>query len=228
MKPPWWNILGSETCMPGCAGTAYDLKKDCCDAGGNLHPGQVSNGKGKCSPGCGGKPYDPDKDCCDKLGNFHQGEAPVWWGLSCSKEAWQDKKDEAAIKEWEDGTSGESAHVICGKYGSFSYELRGWTGSPCGMQECVKKHEMTHVSDYKQNFPGACSGENASELPDIPSDKWPKFKKITECRAHTTEISCINQKLSAAPLNSCKNFLKTWRKKAEDKKKFTYGCVGNE
>ncbi|MBI5243665.1 MAG: hypothetical protein HY922_08290 [Elusimicrobia bacterium] len=181
MKPPWWNILGSETCMPGCAGTAYDLKKD----------------------------------CCDKLGNFHQGEAPTWWGLSCSKEAWQQKKDEAAIKSWENKTKGKDVESVtkCDGNGGFQIDYGLWQDVPCGMKDCVTLHEKYHIGDFKNFYPNACKkGQHAGESPIVPTADIPKFEQQTECAAHLrVSAPCLDQKASQAPSNACKSFLKQQR-----------------
>ncbi|MBI5244897.1 MAG: hypothetical protein HY922_14620 [Elusimicrobia bacterium] len=195
MKPPWWNILGSETCMPDCAGTAYDPKKDCCDASGTLHKGVVANADGT----CGGKPSP------SKIEEAWTAMADMSWGIAWELRNFLLRKPDAAIE--------------CDGAGDYRPQMNFADDAPCGIRDCVTQHEKVHVADWQVKFVLGCAGkEPGTHIPMGEGKEYQQFVDYSECRASSKAISCFKNKLKQNPSFFCRWELEKYTNSQEDLK----------
>jgi hypothetical protein len=154
--------------------------------------------------------------------------------LTCSKKAWQEKKDKAAAMEWERTWEDKKKQGVdvngrmeCGIDGKFQPNLGAYVDAPCGLMECVRAHEYFHIEYFSKSHPDACMQQNltAGQAPKFSDD----IADPSECHAYLEiEVPCIVSKKSQSPSGACKNFLEEQRrqaiKNAFDPKPNGYDC----
>lgn len=93
-----------------------------------------------------------------------------------------------------------SATIQCNGKGGYEVVLNSWATAKCGTKKCVIKHERSHISDWKAQWPAGCKGQPKGYLPKgDPPDKplmtvaeYNAFLKKSECKAHKADLKCAN------------------------------------
>lgn len=83
------------------------------------------------------------------------------------------------------------ATVLCDGGGGFEVDLGMYKNFPCGVPNCVEKHENSHVQDIQKDVPEACKNKKKGDTPDVLVRNPDEWKKATECKAHTIELGCL-------------------------------------
>jgi hypothetical protein len=122
------------------------------------------------------------------------------------------------------------ATIVCDGNGGYRPDLRGWAGAPCGIEDCVRRHEQSHADDWAKRYPDGCKnadGTNKLDGTDIPlgGPGYDDFLKKSECDAYTIEIPCEEAALQGAS-GDCKTQVEGVLKdsKAQQKKYCSGGC----
>lgn len=107
-----------------------------------------------------------------------------------------------------------AATIVCDGSGGYMPQLNSWAGAPCGIEDCVRKHEESHARDWQKRYPDGC--KNADGTPkaagaDIPlgGPGYSDFLKKSECDAYTVEVPCEEAALSNATTDECKTYVKS-------------------
>lgn len=96
------------------------------------------------------------------------------------------------------------ATVVCDGNGGYKIQLNEFEDAPCGIEECVLKHEQTHVEHLNAVYPGTfspCAGVKAGT--QVPLSDKPAFINFSECAAHSGEIGCLGGRLSQGQSSYC-------------------------
>jgi hypothetical protein len=106
-----------------------------------------------------------------------------------------------------------SATIVCDGKGDYRVALNGWAGARCGIEDCVKRHEESHASDWRKRFPDGCKNADGTPKPDgadIPlgGPGYDDFLKKSECDAYTIEVPCEQAALDNAATEDCKTYVK--------------------
>jgi hypothetical protein len=121
-----------------------------------------------------------------------------------------------------------SAGIECDGSGGFRVDIGSWSTAPCGIVDCVRTHEETHI-DYRlrRGFKDSCKKADGKPIdagvkpPPLPADDLKK----SECAAFTAEIACQEANLSKASAE-CKPKIEEHLKadKAEKERNCGGGC----
>ena len=94
--------------------------------------------------------------------------------------------------------AGGAATIVCNGSGGYRVAMNDWAGATCGIEECVRKHEESHASDWKGRWPDGCKDKaDGAQIP-LGGTGYPAFLKTSECTAYGVEESCISPKAAAA------------------------------
>lgn len=99
--------------------------------------------------------------------------------------------------------AGGSATIVCDGNGGYRVEYGGWNDVPCGIKDCIRLHEESHIADWRARFPNGCKNADGSNKPDgaaVPTggDGYAAFLKASECTAYTVELTCVTALTPAA------------------------------
>jgi hypothetical protein len=86
--------------------------------------------------------------------------------------------------------------------------MGSWAGAPCGIEGCVRRHELSHAADWKARWPNGCKGKTAGDTIPLGGAGYAAFLKASECRAYGVEQTCITPLKNAARTEPCKTKLK--------------------
>jgi hypothetical protein len=90
------------------------------------------------------------------------------------------------------------ATIVCDGKGGYRVDLRGWANAPCGLVACIRRHEETHITDWKGRWPDGCKDKaDGAQIP-LGGAGYDAFLKASECRAYTAELACNAPLLDAA------------------------------
>lgn len=102
------------------------------------------------------------------------------------------------------------------------------TKYPYGVQDCTRKHEQSHIKDWKRRYgSNICEGRKKGDLPHYNFSKWKFWKssykdflKKSECKAWKIGLKCREKKLkdccSDKNPSACEKFVKDKVKQAKD------------
>jgi hypothetical protein len=81
--------------------------------------------------------------------------------------------------------------------------LNAFAGAPCGIEDCVRKHEESHLGEWRVRYPEGCKNADGTPKPDatpVPTGGpgYEAFLKQSECTAYTNEIACQQANLAGA------------------------------
>ena len=106
------------------------------------------------------------------------------------------------LRHWQPYNGG-AATIVCDGSGGYGVDLGGWAGAPCGIEDCVRRHEESHARDWARRWPNGCKNSDGSNKPagaQIPlgGPGYAAFLRQSECDAYTVEEGCIAPLLAAA------------------------------
>jgi hypothetical protein len=111
--------------------------------------------------------------------------------------------------------------IICD--GSGSLTINEATSYKHGVQDCTRKHESSHRSDWYGRYGNEiCKGRKKGDLPHFdPKGKeaYADFLKASECAAWKIGQTCRNEKLAACADDACKSYVKTFTTQADSEVK---------
>lgn len=96
-----------------------------------------------------------------------------------------------------------SATIVCNGSGGYRVSM-GWAATAtCGIGDCVRRHEESHITDWRRRYPDGCKNADGSNKPDgtrVPTSGsgYDAFLRTSECTAYNVEIPCEEALLSAA------------------------------
>jgi hypothetical protein len=134
----------------------------------------------------------------------------------------KEKKDAKAIAEWKERFKNlPEARIVCDGKGGFRPQLNQYEDAPCGVEECARIHEETHIVHWKGNeeYKNWCVGPLGIDKPKgtvvtIPNKDNP-FYRDTQCKAFTADSKCLETKRSKNPSSACKTLLTEEVRKSE-------------
>jgi hypothetical protein len=113
----------------------------------------------------------------------------------------------------------DSATIECDGAGGYRVYL-GWAATAtCGIRDCVRGHEESHIRDWQGRWPNGCKNDDGTSRAAgarVPTggDGYADFLRQSECRAYTGEVPC-GERLLASATDECKptveSQLATWR-----------------
>lgn len=106
---------------------------------------------------------------------------------------------------------GGSATIVCDGSGGYRADLRGWSGAPCGIEGCVRRHELSHAADWKRRWPNGCKGKKDGDAIPLGGKGYAAFLKQSECTAYTVELRCIRNVIAKNKDKGCRKTLKDHR-----------------
>lgn len=104
-----------------------------------------------------------------------------------------------------------SATIVCDGRGGYRVSM-GWAASArCGIRECVRRHEESHITDWQRRWPDGCRNADGSAKRDgtaVPTggDGYAAFLRRSECTAYRVEIPCETELLASAP-EDCRDYI---------------------
>jgi hypothetical protein len=118
----------------------------------------------------------------------------------------------------------KEATIKCNGSGGYRIVYGSWAGATCGTKSCVRKHEKSHIKDWKAKWPDGCKGQSKGYLPKgDPPDKplmtanqYKAFLKKSECEAHKADLKCAKALLQK---KGCKKTIKDYIKLTKKQKK---------
>jgi hypothetical protein len=92
-------------------------------------------------------------------------------------------------------------------------DLGGWASAPCGIVDCITKHEQSHISDWVGRFPNGCKNGDGTPKDDgtpcpTGGDGYDAFLKRSECTAYGVQQPC-EEALWTGASGDCKNKVKS-------------------
>lgn len=109
-----------------------------------------------------------------------------------------------------------AATVVCNGSGGFRIYLGAWLGAPCGIEECVRQHEQSHLDDINIRYPGGAVGQpDGAPHPTTGAD-YDTWLKMTECKAFGVERNCIVSLLDSNPTEACRSRLEDHLRDIDD------------
>jgi hypothetical protein len=79
------------------------------------------------------------------------GHCPV---ESAGLARWRDQY----LSEHSDGYPHQgAATIVCNGTGDYRVALNSFAGAPCGIEDCVRKHEESHLGEWRVRFPDGCA-----------------------------------------------------------------------
>ena len=120
------------------------------------------------------------------------------------------------------------ATVVCDGAGDYRVEMGGWASATCGIPDCVRLHEESHIEDLKKRYPDGCKNADGTPKPDGTSHPtggagYSDWLKKSECKAYSTEIPCEEALLSGSSA-SCRPTLQDMVDDSKRQKKKFCGC----
>ncbi len=96
-----------------------------------------------------------------------------------------------------------AATVVCDGAGDYRVQMNSWAGAPCGIEDCVRRHEESHIGDLRVRYPDGCKNSDGTPKRDgTPHPRggsgYDSWLKKSECKAYTTEIACQEANLKTA------------------------------
>jgi hypothetical protein len=101
-----------------------------------------------------------------------------------------------------------AATIVCDGAGGYRVQLNSWAGYPCGIEACIRKHEMSHAADWKVRWPDGCKNKRDGDAIPLGGPGYAAFLKQSECDAYTIEVPCEEAALAAAT-GDCKAKVQT-------------------
>lgn len=102
-----------------------------------------------------------------------------------------------------------AATIVCDGKGGYRVQMAGWAGAGCGIEECVRRHEQSHITDWKARWPKGCEGKKDGDTIPLGGKGYDAFLKKSECNAYTVELTCVTGKHDkAGAKDPCKKTLK--------------------
>ena len=101
-----------------------------------------------------------------------------------------------------------AATIVCDGRGGYRVHL-GWAATfGCGIADCVRDHELSHITDWQGRWPNGCKNADGTSKRDgtavpVGGDGYDAFLRRSECTAYTGEVPC-EERLLAAASDECK------------------------
>lgn len=158
-----------------------------------------------------------------KVGNFFKAIGNWIWdnvlkpivnwvkGLFQKQES-DEERAQREINEWKERSKGlPTAVMVCDGNGGFRPQLNKYADAPCGVADCSRIHEETHIKDFKasEQYKNWCVAPDGTNKPDgtvVKIEEGP-FRNITECNAFTAGAACLENKRANATTSAEKTFL---------------------
>lgn len=105
------------------------------------------------------------------------------------------------------------ATIVCDGRGGYRVSM-GWAASAaCGIGDCVRRHEQSHIADWQRRWPNGCKSADGSAKADgatVPTGGpgYAAFLRQSECTAYGVEIPCEEALLRNAT-DACKPTIQT-------------------
>ena len=83
-----------------------------------------------------------------------------------------------------------AATIVCDGRGGYRVHL-GWAATfGCGIADCVRDHELSHISDWQGRWPNGCKNADGTSKRDgtavpVGGDGYDAFLRRSECTAYT-------------------------------------------
>jgi hypothetical protein len=113
----------------------------------------------------------------------------------------------------------DDATIVCDGKGGYRVDLRAWAGAPCGLEGCIRRHEESHISDWKGRWPDGCKNKQDGAQIPLGGAGYDAFLKTSECQAYTAELAC-NGALLAAAKGDCRQTITDHRQADLAQQKF--------
>ena len=146
-------------------------------------------------------------------------------GSSCGLHDWMEPD---RTRETDEQVHQGAATVVCNGSGDYRVDLGGWATATCGVVDCVRKHEESHIADLRVRYANGCKNADGSSKPDgtphpTGGADYADWRNKTECTANTVEIPCYEALLkNSSP--ECQPVVEGVLKQTEqDKKKYCSG-----
>jgi hypothetical protein len=114
-----------------------------------------------------------------------------------SRASWEPNLSADADGQEHQGAGG----IECDGSGGFRVNLGGWATAKCGIADCVRAHEQTHI-DYRLTHRHADDCKKPDGSPRDAGVKPPNLSagelKESECQAYTKELECETNLLAGA------------------------------
>jgi len=116
------------------------------------------------------------------------------------------------IDEWKERSKGlPTAVMVCDGNGSFRPQLNKYADAPCGVADCSRIHEESHIKDFKgsEEYKNWCIAPDGTNKPagTIVEISDGPFRNKTECNAFTAGTACLKNKRANATTSAEKIFL---------------------
>ncbi len=105
-----------------------------------------------------------------------------------------------------------SATIECDGSGGYRVNL-GWAATArCGIRDCVRRHEESHITDWRGRWPNGCRNADGTNKPagsQVPTggDGYDAFLRQSECRAYNIEVPCEEALLRNAS-EDCRDYVR--------------------
>jgi hypothetical protein len=101
------------------------------------------------------------------------------------------------------------ATIVCDGKGGYRVAMGAWAGAGCGIEGCVRRHEQSHIADWKARWPKGCKGKKDGDTIPLGGKGYAAFLKKSECKAYTVELTCVTGKHTKTKAKEpCKKTLK--------------------
>jgi hypothetical protein len=135
-------------------------------------------------------------------------------------ETGSEEEEELAVARIPPRPAQAAATIVCDGKGGYRVDMGGWAGAGCGIEKCVRRHEQSHAADWKARWPKGCKGKKNGDTIPLGGKGYAAFLKKSECKAYTTELTCVTGKYTKAKAKDpCKKTLKDHRDDTAAQKK---------